>query len=129
MDIPVLVDHFLETIAEETGRPLIRVTNEALDLLVNYPWLGNVRELRNALQFVYVKCQSGTLAPHHLPKEIQNLDVRRISRPGPALKLEHQTVLAALGEARGNKSRAAEILGVGRSTLYRFLAREGLESE
>ena len=90
MDVPVLVDHFLESIAEETGRPLIRVTNEALDLLVNYPWPGNVRELRNALQFVYVKCQSGTLAPHHLPKEIQDFEVRRISRPGPALKLEHQ---------------------------------------
>jgi transcriptional regulator with PAS, ATPase and Fis domain len=129
MDIPVLVDHFLESIAEETGRPLISVTNEALDLLVNYPWPGNVRELRNALQFVYVKCQSGTLAPHHLPKEIQNLEVRRISRPGPAPKLKHEEVLTALGEARGNKSKAAEILGVGRSTLYRFLAHQGLEPE
>jgi len=129
MDIPVLVDYFLESIAEETGRPLIRVTDEALDLMVNYPWPGNVRELRNALQFVYVKCQSGILAPHHLPREIQDFEVKSISRPGPALKLEQEHVLAALGEARGNKSRAAEILGVGRSTLYRFLAREGLEAE
>jgi PAS domain S-box-containing protein len=128
-DIPVLVDHFLESIAEETGKPRITLTNEALDLLVNYPWPGNVRELRNALQYVYVKCQSGTLTPHHLPKEIQNLEVRRISRPGPALKLNHGDVLAALGEARGNKSKAAEILGVGRSTLYRFLAPQGLKPE
>jgi len=128
-DIPVLVDHFLESIAEETGKPRITLTNEALDLLVNYPWPGNVRELRNALQYVYVKCQSGTLTPHHLPKEIQNLEVRRISRPGPALKLKHGDVLAALGEARGNKSKAAEILGVGRSTLYRFLAPQGLKPE
>jgi PAS domain S-box-containing protein len=127
MDIPVLVDYFLESIAEETGRPRITATNEALDLLVNYQWPGNVRELRNALQFVYVKCQSGTLTPQHLPKEIQNFEVRRISRPGPALKLKHEDVLAALDEARGNKSKAAEILGVGRSTLYRFLQQQGLE--
>jgi DNA-binding NtrC family response regulator len=52
MDIPVLVEHFLESIAEETGRPQISLTNEALDLLINYPWPGNVRELRNALQYV-----------------------------------------------------------------------------
>jgi PAS domain S-box-containing protein len=129
LDIPILVDHFLESIAEETGRPRITSTDEALDLLVNYPWPGNVRELRNALQFVYVKCQSGTLTPHHLPKEIQNFEVRRTSRPGPALKLKHEDVLAALGEARGNKSKAAEILGVGRSTLYRFLAQQGLKPE
>ena len=129
LDIPVLVDHFLESIAEETGRPLITVSGEALELLVNYPWQGNVRELRNALQFVYVKCQSGILAPHHLPKEILNFRVRHASRPGPALKLNHEQVLAALGEARGNKSKAAEILGVGRSTLYRFLAQQGLAAE
>ena len=125
LDIPVLVDHFLESIASETGRPLITVSGEALELLVNYPWQGNVRELRNALQFVYVKCQSGILAPHHLPKEILNLRVRHTSRPGPAAKLDHEQVLAAMGEARGNKSKAARILGVGRSTLYRFLAQQG----
>jgi transcriptional regulator of acetoin/glycerol metabolism len=65
--------------------------------------------------------------PHHLPKEIQNFEVRRMSRPGPAPKLKQDEVLAALCEAGGNKSRAAEMLGVGRSTLYRFLTQQGLE--
>jgi PAS domain S-box-containing protein len=129
LDIPVLVDHFLDSIASETGRPLITASSEALDLLINYPWMGNVRELRNALQFVYVKCRSGILAPHHLPKEIRNFEVRHTSRPGPALKLSHDQVLAAMAEAHGNKSKAAEILGVGRSTLYRFLAQQELEPE
>jgi PAS domain S-box-containing protein len=125
LDIPVLVDHFLESIAAETGRPRITISTEALDLLIRFPWPGNVRELRNALQFVYVKCQGEILAPHHLPKEILNFGVKRASRPGPALKLHHEQVLAALAEAHGNKSKAAEILGVGRSTLYRFLAQRG----
>ena len=129
LDIPILVDHFLESIAAETGRPLITATSEALDLLVKYPWPGNVRELRNALQFVYVKCQSGVLAPHHLPKEILDFKVRQTTSPGPALKLNHDQVLAAMTEALGNKSKAAEILGVGRSTLYRFLAQQGLPAE
>jgi PAS domain S-box-containing protein len=128
-DIPVLVDHLLESIASESGRPLIAASSEALELLLKYPWPGNVRELRNALEFAYVKCQGGRLAPHHLPQEIRNVEVRRTSRPGPALKLSQEKVLAALSEAGGNKSRTAEILGVGRTTLYRFLRRQGLARE
>ena len=68
-------------------------------------------------------------APQHLPQEIQSLEVRGTSRPGPALKLSHEKVLAALSEAGGNKSRTAEILGVGRTTLYRFLRQQGLTLE
>ena len=129
LDIPVLVGHLLETIAAESGRRPIAASNEALDLLVRYPWPGNVRELRNALEFAYVKCQGGILAPHHLPKEILGLEVRPTSRPGPAPKLSSEKVLAALREADGNKSRTAEILGVGRTTLYRFLRQQGLKPE
>jgi len=129
LDIPVLVDHLLEFIASESGRPLIAASNAALDLLVKYPWPGNVRELRNALEFAYVKCQGGSLAPHHLPKEVQNIEVRHTSRPGPGLKLDHERVLAAMDQAGGNKSKAAEILGVGRSTLYRFLRQFSLQPE
>jgi PAS domain S-box-containing protein len=128
-DIPLLVDHLLESIASESGRPLIAASSEALELLLKYPWPGNVRELRNALEFAYVKCQGGPLAPHHLPQEIRNVEVRRTSRPGPALKLSPEKVLAALSEAGGNKSRTAEILGVGRTTLYRFLRQQGLARE
>jgi PAS domain S-box-containing protein len=128
-DIPVLVDHLLESIASESGRPLIAASSEALELLLKYPWPGNVRELRNALEFAYVKCQGGPLAPHHLPQEIRNVEVRRTSRPGPALKLSYEKVLAALSEAGGNKSRTAEILGVGRTTLYRFLRQQRLTPE
>jgi DNA-binding NtrC family response regulator len=123
------VDHLLESIASESGRPLIAASSEALELLLKYPWPGNVRELRNALEFAYVKCQGGPLAPHHLPQEIRNVEVRRTSRPGPALKLSPEKVLAALSEAGGNKSRTAEILGVGRTTLYRFLRQQGLARE
>jgi PAS domain S-box-containing protein len=129
LDIPVLVDHLLESIASESGRPLIAASGEALDLLVKYAWPGNVRELRNALEYAYVKCQDGTLALHHLPPEILNVEVRGAPRPGPAPKLSHEKVLAALSEAGGNKSKTAEILGVGRSTLYRFLRQQGLEPE
>jgi len=129
LDVPVLTDHLLQTIARETGKPVITASNEALDLLIKYPWPGNVRELRNALEFAYVKCQDGCLAPHHLPEEILHVDVRHSSRPGPGPKLDHEKVLAAMSQAGGNKSRAAEILGVGRSTLYRFLRQRDAEPE
>jgi PAS domain S-box-containing protein len=129
LDIPVLVDHLLESIASESGRPLIAASRDALELLIKYPWPGNVRELRNALEYAYVKCQDGILAPQHLPQEILNVEVRGAPRPGPAPKLSYEKVLAALSEAGGNKSKTAEILGVGRSTLYRFLRQQDLGSD
>ena len=112
-----------EVEARQTGGPWQMAAGLTYDDVID------PRELRNALQFVYVKCQSGILAPHHLPKEILNLKVRHTSRPGPAAKLDQEQVLAAMGEARGNKSKAARILGVGRSTLYRFLTQQGLAPE
>ncbi len=123
MDIPLLVDHFLETVAFETGRPPITVSSEALDALTSYFWPGNVRELRNILEYASVKCRSGLLEPRHLPSEILAVATRPRRTRGPARKLREEQVLGALRQTRWDKSKAARLLGVGRSTLYRFMRR------
>jgi len=125
LDIPLLVDHFLETLSFENGRPPITVTNETLDALTNYAWPGNVRELRNVIEYASVKCRSGVLEHRHLPPEILSMRTPPQRTRGPAPKLKQEQVVGALRQTGGDKSRAARVLGVGRSTLYRYIRRMG----
>jgi len=130
-DIPLLVEQLLETIRQDTNKPIKSVSDEAMDLLLSHGWPGNIRELINALQFAAVRCEEEKLQRQHLPPEIRNL-VAPLEPPGsgPALnsqprrrKLDEDSVGQALKETGGNKVKAAKLLGVGRATLYRFLQK------
>lgn len=119
-DIPLLADHFLRQAGQRLGRKPLGITREAISLMMDYPWPGNVRELQNAIQYAIVKCATAAISPRDLPLELRQ-NRQRAFRPGPGRKLNAETVIAALGQTGGNKSRAAKLLGVGRATLYRFL--------
>ena len=141
-DLPMLVEHFLGTIRQETGKEILQVSDEALQHLLRHRWPGNVRELINALQFAAVRCQGDAILPHHLPPEVRDLtsgplpkrrgarDVHQEPAPGQRrggrYKLDQESVEDALAKAGGNKVKAAQILGVGRATLYRFLTRHAV---
>jgi transcriptional regulator of acetoin/glycerol metabolism len=85
-----------------------------------HPWPGNVRELQNVLQYAMIRCQGEVIEPHHFPMlSSKPLPVRHREA-----KLRKQDVALAMQKADGNKRRAAEILGVSRSTLYRFFDRQ-----
>jgi sigma-54 dependent transcriptional regulator, acetoin dehydrogenase operon transcriptional activator AcoR len=127
LDIPILVDHFLETISKELKRPGLTPSNEVIDRLVRYSWPGNVRELRNAVEYLYVKCRDNLIRVSHLPPEILNFKESGETRPGPALKFKKEDVIMALARAEGNKKNAARILNVGRATFYRYLDHYGLK--
>jgi transcriptional regulator of acetoin/glycerol metabolism len=101
-------------------------STQALDVLTRYSWPGNVRQLRNALEYAYVKCHSGTIGVEHLPGEIVEQDSSIRTKPGPFPKVSKDRVLLALAQAKGNKKEAARILGIGRATLYRYLSTHGL---
>ena len=121
LDIPMLVEHFVEQIGKETARPLIPPSTGALDAMTSYGWPGNVRELRNAIEYMYVKCYGDEFGPEHLPPEITSRGKQRARKRGPAPKFNKEQVLAALARADGNRMTAARILGIGRATLYRYL--------
>ena len=130
LDIPALTDVFLEASAREQARDELRPSTEALDALVRYPWPGNVRELRNVLEYVSVKCSGGVFGVEHLPPELHEpLGGRgatsKSRRRGPRPKLDAARVRQALEESGGNRAAAARRLGVGRTTLYRFLDSMG----
>ncbi len=121
LDVPLLVGHFLERIAEDTGRDRLTIAPGAMDPLTRYDWPGNVRELRNALEYAYVKCRGGAIQAHHLPPEIREPPVRPATTEGAAPRLTKEQIVIAIARAGGNKKKAAELLGVGRATLYRYL--------
>lgn len=119
-DIPLLIEHFLgETLEESQKTP--GFSKDAMAIMIDYPWPGNVRELQSAIRFALVKSKGRIIEPDDLPLELKNWQNERPSR-GPSRKLDAQSVRAAMAQSGGNKAKAARILGVGRATLYRFLA-------
>lgn len=135
-DIPLLASYFLKEAEQESNNKVPELSHEALDLLLDHQWPGNVRELKNAIQFSVVRSRGSKIMPSDLPGEI----VKEILPPFfpeivpkdiPALqgKLSVESVTAALTKTGGNKSKAARVLGVGRATLYRFLARNEIVKE
>jgi PAS domain S-box-containing protein len=121
IDIPLLIERFLQEAAERYGRDPLNVSDRAMSLLMDYHWPGNVRELQNAVQFAFVRCSDNTLDADDLPIELRDVENTCIRR-GPAKKLNSEGVRAAIIKTGGNKAKAAKLLGVGRATLYRFLA-------
>jgi two-component system response regulator HydG len=124
-DVPLLVEHFLEKFARG-GDPL-RVTPETLAILTAYPWPGNVRELENTIERAAALSTGAVLTPDGLPEKIRSaggsaaLIAVATNRQLKLAELERLYILEVLRETGGNKSRASEILGLDRKTLYRKL--------
>jgi transcriptional regulator with GAF, ATPase, and Fis domain len=120
-DIPLLAEHFLEIFSDH-GRNYKGggISEVAMNIMMDYPWPGNIRELQSAIRFALVKSGGKKIGLHHLPPEIIEWRDKRPVR-GPAKKLDPEAVDEALKKSGGNKAKAARLLGVGRATLYRFL--------
>lgn len=120
-DIPLLVDHFLKEAEQMHQNTPPKISKEAVSVMMRYHWPGNVRELQNTIQFAIVNCSGDTIFPKDLPMELKDQSLLGFSR-GASRKLNVENVKTALIKTGGNKAKAARILGVGRATLYRFLA-------
>jgi DNA-binding NtrC family response regulator len=133
-DVPGLALHFLERIGAELGRPFTGINEAALGELVRHPWPGNVRELRNAIERAAIVAHDGELRPEHIslaPSRTNGLDaVSSLARATPDdLRLDHMEatlIRRALEIHDGNKQRAADALGIHRSTLYKKLEAYGI---
>jgi DNA-binding NtrC family response regulator len=126
-DIPLLIEHFISRYAEASGEPTLEVSAEALALLTAYSWPGNVRELENVIERAAAMARGATLTPDDLPARLrpgnQAPSVLSQARENQMTlrQLEQTYVAETLRRAGGNKSRAAEMLGLDRKTLYRKL--------
>jgi len=120
-DIPLLIDHFFSRIVTDGRQDYPEISDDAVSLLMDYHWPGNVRELENAIQFAIVKCRGRMILPKDLPMELRD-SKGPVYKRGSSKKLDVNTVKEAFVKTGGNKAKAARLLGVGRATLYRFLA-------
>lgn len=116
-DIPLLIDHFIEKFNAKFGKNILSVTADALGLLRDYRWPGNVRELQHALEHAFIHCQQAVISTAHLPPALKNESVLPQSPHMP--DRERQTILEALGKTSWNKTKAADLLGISRRTMYR----------
>jgi PAS domain S-box-containing protein len=132
-DIPLLVEHFLERTTAKTQKPITGLSREALEIFFSYDWPGNVRELMNVIDYAFVLCNQGTILPEHLPVQLtgQRPAPPRPQRPQAtgSPRVTREEVLNALQAAQGKKSKAAELLGVSRVTLWKWLKEHNIQVE
>ena len=131
-DLPLLVHHFLRSLAAQHGREPVALDPEAESCLLGYSWPGNVRELQNVLERALVLAAQGVIGPEHLPADLREgasdagADGARQSTALLSLAdVEKRHVLGVLGTVEGNRERAARVLGISRRTLSRMLQRWG----
>jgi DNA-binding NtrC family response regulator len=132
-DIPVLAEAFLQQIAVARGEEPRTLSEEAAAQLQSYSWPGNVRELENAVERAVILATDGEITPASLPDRIRQRKAEpfvseRVTRNPSLDAIERAYIMWVLGSEGGNKSRAAETLGIDPSTLYRKLTRFGVEA-
>ena len=152
-DLPLLIAHFVEHSAKAMGKSISGVTDEALQVLTNYQWPGNIRELENVLERAVILAKRSKLEAEDLPEELrfhvnavsmavddqeEEAATSALAQTGVqhnnyalrnALKLpERELILKVLTEVRWNRSEAAKRLGIHRSTLYHKIRKLGIQT-
>ncbi len=139
-DIPLVATAFLERFARENGRAAPRLTPEALQLLRQAVWPGNVRELRNLMESLVILHPGEEIQPQHLPEDLRRIAQEAALAASPGFgpgalvgrtmeDVEREMILRTLERTRGNRTQAAEMLGIGLRTLQRKIKQyraEGL---
>jgi PAS domain S-box-containing protein len=148
-DIRLLLDHFFKEINTDLNKNIKGFTSKCTEILLSYAYPGNVRELRNIVEYAVNICQGKQIKPEHLPRYIFDPPHRRKTKAAPFENdsvtqetemakgvsqsmtlgwsdVEKEMIMDALKKTRGNRSEAAKVLGWGRTTLWRKINRYGL---
>ncbi|MBI4460421.1 MAG: sigma-54-dependent Fis family transcriptional regulator [Acidobacteria bacterium] len=133
-DLPLLERYFVERFATQYSKPIRGLTRRAQALLSRYSWPGNVRELENVLGNACMMLQGNMIDVFDLPERLRNaLPAEAAGEAGEQLlsleELNRRHAAQVVEKMQGNKSRAAEILGISRATLYRLLNENGIAKE
>lgn len=126
-DIPLLVDHFINQFSLKKGKKITGITDHVLSMLMEYEFPGDVRELENLIEHAFVLCHSSQIEIEHLPKEFAKRfqeSEKSTSKSTDRLKeAEANVIVNVLKKHGGNRSKAAEELGIDKSTLWRKIKK------
>ena len=130
-EIPLLVNTFIHRLNEETGRSVRGLSSDAMEIFMAHPWPGNIRELKNALQYAYVIADGETIRPEHLPRTQRSM--HPMPPPVPSRKKagksqrEKSALITALQQTGGNQTQAARLLGINRVTVWNRMKKHGID--
>lgn len=130
-DIPVLINHFIKKYSKEMNKEVTGVSPEVADILVEYDYPGNIRELENIVERGIALTTHNTIEVNHLPDDLRGMVFKTFRRKEggeiPTLEEHEQAyILWVLGETKGNKTLAAQFLGIDRVSLWRKMKKYGL---
>jgi two-component system, NtrC family, response regulator HydG len=122
----LLVDHFIGVYCKKNGRSRLAVADDVMPRLMDYSWPGNVRELENVIERAAVLCRGDTIRTGDLPEAVAQaapptLSVLSFPLGTPLDEVEHRLIRETLAHTNGDKSLAAQLLGISTRTIYRKL--------
>jgi len=131
-DIPLLVNHFIETNNKRTGKQVQGISQPAMSIFMNYHWPGNVRELENSIEHAFVLCDGSRIDLTDLPEEVRQIGHKTASfqpnktlerAPWPGRKLTRGTLFALLNECDWNKAEVARRVGMSRASIWKYMKK------
>ena len=127
-DIPLLIEHFIQKFNRHTQKFIQDASSEALNILMEYPYPGNVRQLENIIEHAFVKCPGDRIEKKHLPTELiaskDDIVMLALMGENPLAALERELIQRVLEQCNGKPKLAAKRLGISRTTLWRRLKAE-----
>jgi PAS domain S-box-containing protein len=129
-DIHIIVQNFVEKNAAKVRKDIHGLTSEAMEVLLSYSWPGNIRELRNAIDYAFVLCSGNLISKEHLPPNITANNKRTLlnrHRSTASWEQERKKLIETLRQVGGNQSEAARLLGVSRVTVWKRIKKYGID--
>jgi PAS domain S-box-containing protein len=125
-DVPLFIDYFINHLNIIHGKNIQGVSDEVLNALMDHPFPGNIRELRNIIEYAFVFCNEGSIEVQHIPEYIRPIGSGK-RRDRPFSSGEREQIIEALKKACWNKKEAAEILKIDRTTLWRKMKKYNIK--
>lgn len=126
-DIPLLVEHFRKKFNNKFNKNIKSLSSNVLKLFMDYKWPGNVRELSHTLEYAFALCNDSIITLDYIPNDLKNICSDNSSFSEKVRKGNDQDLIVqTLGKTGGNKSKAAQLLGINRRTLYNKMKKYGL---